>query len=81
MSVCRTDAWAVAGDDIICPIVPMFHVNAWGMPFAAPLCGADLVLPGPHLRSEDIYRMFEEQGVTLAMAVPTVWHDCRTLYM
>ncbi len=75
MSTCRTDAWGVSGDDVLCPFVPMFHVNGWGLPFAAPLCGADIVLPGPHLKPEDMYRIVEEQAVTYAFAVPTIWHD------
>jgi acyl-CoA synthetase (AMP-forming)/AMP-acid ligase II len=75
MSVCRTDAWAISGDDIVCSFAPMFHVNAWGLPFAVPLCGADLILPGPHLKPDDMYRIIEECGVTLAFGVPTVWHD------
>jgi acyl-CoA synthetase (AMP-forming)/AMP-acid ligase II len=75
MSVCRTDTWAVSGDDIVCSFAPMFHVNAWGLPFATPLCGADLVLPGPHFSAPGIYQMLEEQRVTLAFAVPTLWHD------
>lgn len=74
MSICRTDTWAVSGDDVICPIVPMFHVHAWGLPHAAPLCGATLILPGPHLSSREICEMLEMHKVTLAFAVPTIWH-------
>lgn len=75
MSICRTDTWAISGDDIICPFAPMFHVNGWGIPHAAPLCGADLILPGPHLRAQDIYRIIETHQVTLSLAVPTIWHE------
>jgi 3-(methylthio)propionyl---CoA ligase len=75
MSACRTDTWAISGDDVVCLFAPMFHVNGWGIPHAAPLCGADLILPGPHLTAQDTHRIIEEQGVTLAMGVPTIWHE------
>ncbi|TKT70852.1 long-chain fatty acid--CoA ligase [Afipia massiliensis] len=74
MSVCRTDTWAISGDDVICLFAPMFHVNGWGIPHAAPICGADLVLPGPHLSPQEIYRIIEDNHVTFALAVPTLWH-------
>jgi fatty-acyl-CoA synthase len=75
MAVCRTDTWAVSGNDVICLFAPMFHVNGWGIPHAAALCGADLVLPGPHLSPRNIYDILEGNHVTFAMAVPTLWHD------
>jgi fatty-acyl-CoA synthase len=59
--------------DTILPIVPMFHVNAWGIPFAAPMLGARLVLPGPHLDPESILSLIVNERVTLACGVPTVW--------
>jgi fatty-acyl-CoA synthase len=63
----------VSPDDTILPIVPMFHVNAWGIPFAAPMLGARLVLPGPHLDPESILSLIASERVSLACGVPTVW--------
>ena len=57
------------------PVVPMFHANAWGIPYAALLTGADLVMPGRFIAAEPIARLIESQRVTLAGAVPTVWWD------
>ncbi|MCG0057057.1 AMP-binding protein, partial [Escherichia coli] len=59
--------------DTAMPIVPMFHVNAWGIPFAAVWLGTKLVLPGAFCTSETIAFLIEEEKVTLAAAVPTVW--------
>jgi fatty-acyl-CoA synthase len=56
-------------------IVPMFHANAWGMPYAAFLCGAALVMPGKFLQAEPITRMIKEERVTFSGAVPTIWAD------
>jgi fatty-acyl-CoA synthase len=56
-------------------IVPMFHANAWGMPYAAFLCGASLVMPGKFLQAEPITRMIKEERVTFSGAVPTIWAD------
>ncbi len=67
------DAMAASARDAILPVVPMFHVNAWGIPFAAPLTGAKLVLPGPSLDGKSLYELFEAEGVTFAAGVPTVW--------
>jgi fatty-acyl-CoA synthase len=58
---------------VILPIVPMFHVNAWGIPYAAPLVGAKLVFPGPGLDGASLYEMFEKEKVTSSSGVPTVW--------
>ena len=67
------DAMAASARDAILPVVPMFHVNAWGIPFTAPLVGAKLVLPGPQLDGKSLYELFEAEGVTFAAGVPTVW--------
>ncbi len=56
-------------------IVPMFHANAWGMPYSAFLCGASLVMPGKFLQAEPITRMVKEERVTFSGAVPTIWAD------
>ena len=56
-------------------IVPMFHANAWGIPYAAFLCGASLVMPGRFLQAEPLTRMVKEERVTFSGAVPTIWAD------
>ena len=58
---------------VVMPVVPMFHVQAWGQPYAAPICGASLVLPGAKLDGESLHQLMESEGVTLALGVPTIW--------
>ncbi|MCX7161962.1 MAG: 3-(methylthio)propionyl-CoA ligase [Rhodocyclales bacterium] len=67
------DALGASALDTILPAVPMFHVNAWGLPYACALTGAKLVMPGPHLDGASLYSMFEEEGVTMSAGVPTIW--------
>ncbi|MBI3938096.1 MAG: long-chain fatty acid--CoA ligase [Betaproteobacteria bacterium] len=67
------DALAVSNGDTVCPVVPMFHVNAWGLPFTAVMLGAKLVFPGPHLDAESLIDLFARERVTLAAGVPTIW--------
>ena len=55
------------------PVVPMFHVNAWGQPYYAPLVGAKLVLPGPKLDGESLYNLIQAEGVSNTAGVPTIW--------
>jgi fatty-acyl-CoA synthase len=59
--------------DVIMPVVPMFHVNAWGMPYSATAAGAKHVYPGPAPEPEDLATLIEEEGVTFTAGVPTVW--------
>jgi fatty-acyl-CoA synthase len=63
----------LCGRDAVCPIVPMFHVNAWAVPYLAPLSGAKLVFPGPGLDGASLHALFEAEGVTCTSGVPTVW--------
>ncbi len=58
---------------MVLPIVPMFHVNAWGIPYAAPLAGVKLVFPGPGLDGASLYALFEQEKVNRSSGVPTVW--------
>ncbi len=58
---------------VVMPVVPMFHVQAWGQPYAAPICGASLVLPGAKLDGESLHQLMESESVTLALGVPTIW--------
>jgi fatty-acyl-CoA synthase len=59
--------------DTVLPVAPMFHANAWGIPYAATMLGARLVLPGPHVDPESILDLMESERVTIACGVPTVW--------
>ena len=63
----------MADTDTVMPVVPMFHVNAWGMPYATAAAGATHVYPGPSPDPEDIAHLIEEEGVTITAGVPTVW--------
>lgn len=68
------DVMGLSMKDCVLPVVPLFHVNAWGVPYAALMVGTKLVLPGPKMGDgESLYAMMEEEGVTLALGVPTVW--------
>jgi fatty-acyl-CoA synthase len=67
------DGLGASARDSILPAVPMFHVNAWGLPYTCPLSGAKLVMPGPHLDGASLYSIFEEEGVTMSAGVPTIW--------
>ncbi len=67
------DSLGASACDCILPAVPMFHVNAWGLPYACALTGAKLVMPGPHLDGASLYSIFEEEGVTMSAGVPTIW--------
>jgi fatty-acyl-CoA synthase len=63
----------VGAADTVLPVVPMFHVNAWGLPYSVLLSGAKLVLPGAALDGKSLYELFEQEGVTFSAGVPTVW--------
>jgi fatty-acyl-CoA synthase len=63
----------VSAFDTVLPVVPMFHVNAWGLPYSVLLSGAKLVLPGAALDGKSLYELFEQEGVTFSAGVPTVW--------
>ena len=67
------DALNLSSKDTVLPVVPMFHVNAWGLPYASPMAGAKMVMPGPNLDGKSLYELFEAEGVTVSAGVPTVW--------
>jgi 3-(methylthio)propionyl---CoA ligase len=67
------DVMSLSARDSILPVVPMFHVNAWGIPYSAALTGAKLVFPGPGMDGKSIYELIEGEKVTYAAGVPTVW--------
>src|SRR2546421_5492488 len=67
------DALNLSAHDVVLPVVPMFHVNAWGLPYSCALVGAKLVFPGQHLDGKSLHELFETEGVTMSAGVPTVW--------
>ncbi|RRD67231.1 fatty-acid--CoA ligase [Comamonadaceae bacterium OH2310_COT-174] len=71
--ICMPDVMCLSASDAILPVVPMFHVNAWGTPYAAAATGCKIVFPGPALDGKSVYELIESEGVTMAAGVPTVW--------
>jgi acyl-CoA synthetase (AMP-forming)/AMP-acid ligase II len=67
------DVMALSGRDSVLPVVPMFHVNAWGLPYSSALVGAKVVFPGPALDGKSVYELIEAEKVSFAAGVPTVW--------
>ncbi len=67
------DGIGISARDAVLPVVPMFHVNAWGLPYSGCLSGAKLVFPGAALDGASLYELFESEGVTITAGVPTVW--------
>ena len=72
-AVALPDSLSLSARDCILPVVPMFHVNAWGIPYAAAMTGAKLVFPGAALDGKSVYELLESEQVTMAAGVPTVW--------
>lgn len=68
-----TDVLGICSRDCVLPVVPMFHVNAWGLPYLMPMVGAKIVFPGGALDGKSIYELFESEKVTFSAGVPTVW--------
>lgn len=69
----QPDGIAISAKDTVMPVVPMFHVNAWGVPYVAAMTGCKLVLPGPGLDGPSLVKLIESEKVTLALGVPTIW--------
>ena len=67
------DAMGIKSTDVVMPVVPMFHANAWGLSFSAPMSGCKVVMPGMNMDGESIYELLDTQKVTFTAAVPTVW--------
>ncbi len=68
------DVAGMSSRDVVLPVVPFFHVNAWGVPYSALMAGAKLVLPGPKMGDgEALYELMDAEDVTMALGVPTVW--------
>jgi fatty-acyl-CoA synthase len=68
-----SEALAIVQTDTVLPVVPMFHVNAWGVPYLVPMVGANLVMPGPKLDPKSVIDLVNEEKVTMSLGVPTVW--------
>ncbi len=73
LALCMVDTKGVSERDVILPAVPMFHANAWGLPFAAVCTGAKLVFPGPNLQPEAMLDLMAKERVTFSAGVPTIW--------
>jgi fatty-acyl-CoA synthase len=73
MIACQPDAMGISSRDVILPVVPMFHANAWGLAQSAPMIGAKLVMPGGKMDGASIYELLDTEKVTFTAAVPTVW--------
>jgi fatty-acyl-CoA synthase len=73
LGINTADALAISQTDVLMPIVPMFHANAWGTPYAGVFAGADFVMPGPDLSPLAIANLFEQEKVTISAGVPTIW--------
>ena len=70
---CVADSLGISAAETLLLVVPMFHVNAWGMPYAGALSGAKLVMPGAGLDGRSVYELLRDEMVTMALGVPTVW--------
>jgi acyl-CoA synthetase (AMP-forming)/AMP-acid ligase II len=74
MAVCAGTVFALSEHDRVLPVVPMFHANAWGLPYAAIMAGAGLVMPDRYLQPEPLVKLIEAERPTVAGAVPTIWN-------
>lgn len=72
-AVCATDSLGFSARDTILVVVPLFHANAWSIPYSAAMAGSKLVLPGPKLDPESIHLLLEQEGCTQAGGIPTIW--------
>lgn len=72
-TACATDGLKLSSADSVLLAVPLFHVNAWGIPYAAAMCGAKVVLPGPHLDGKSLFDLAVDEGCSFSLGVPTIW--------
>jgi len=68
-----TDGLAISESDVVLPVVPMFHVNAWGLPYTCTMLGCTQVFPGPHMDPVSLLELYENERVTISAGVPTIW--------
>lgn len=78
MAIALPDSMGLSAKDVMMPVVPMFHVNAWGTPYAAAMVGSTLVLPGPGLDGASLVNLIDQYKVTIALGVPTIWQGLLT---
>lgn len=72
-AIALTDSLSISSNEVVLPVVPMFHANAWGIPYAAAMVGSKLVMPGPGLDGDSLLGLIDDHRVTLALGVPTIW--------
>jgi acyl-CoA synthetase (AMP-forming)/AMP-acid ligase II len=72
-AACFPDNFCLSSSESVLPVVPMFHVNAWGLPYAATMVGAKLVFPGPKMDASSLFELLENEEVTSTAGVPTIW--------
>ncbi len=70
---CMPNLFSVANGDRILLVTPMFHANAWALPFSALMVGANLIMPGPHMQGDDLLELMEKEKINTAVGVPTIW--------
>ena len=80
LAICLTDCMALSATDVVCPVVPMFHISSWGVPYAALMLGFKTVLPGRFLDPTSLLDIFHDERVTISMGVPTIWQGVRGEY-
>lgn len=73
MAMCMTDTIGIGARSVVMPIAPMYHANAWSIPYSAAACGAKVVMAGPNFDPPTLHKMIVAEGVDLALAVPTIW--------
>ena len=73
MAACMTDTFGLGASTVVCPIAPMYHANAWSIPYTAAAAGAKLVMGGPHFDAPTLQKLIINEDVDLALAVPTIW--------
>ena len=73
LATATVDVLGLSNRDSLCPVVPMFHVNAWGLPFTGVMVGCKLVMPGPHLDAASLLDLYQSERVTFTAGVPTIW--------
>lgn len=78
IALCMPDVSSLSAQDVLLPVVPMFHVNAWGTPYAAAIVGCALILPGPNLDGDSLVSVIDDYKVTIALGVPTIWQSLLT---
>ncbi|MEM8931755.1 MAG: AMP-binding protein, partial [Acidobacteriota bacterium] len=72
-TACLVDTLGISSDEVVLPVVPMFHANAWGIPYSAALVGAKIVMPGARLDGASVWELLDDEQVTMTAGVPTVW--------